>query len=296
MGRPLRIASDFRPILERIHRLVSRIPGYRAMGFKRVVALVAVLVLLFSIYYFGRIVVLQSNWFRYGHLPSQQRRSIAALQELRIGFSIGAGGSVEWVHLRSPIMPETIRHLQQFPDLRWLALYGSQVTDEGMQHLSALRNVEVIQLRATSVTDDGIASLRAMKQLRILDVWGDVVTDSAVERLNEHLLKCAVINNGVRLHPLGVELLIDYRTLRNYMPSDEVATRVRLCAIHPLSTVFSICVTRGDVVEYEAARSALPIHLDFLNLTESHTVISYCPECREALVRWREEQDAKRSN
>ena len=69
------------------------------------------------------------------------------------------------------------------PNLRWLDLGGTAVTDAGLAHLVAMPNLTRLHLERTAVTDAGLTNLAGMQKLHSLDLYGTAVTDAGLESL-----------------------------------------------------------------------------------------------------------------
>lgn len=71
------------------------------------------------------------------------------------------------------------------PNLRWLDLAGTKVTDAGLSNLAAMPNLLRLHLERTGVTDSGLASVADLPNLEYLNLYGTAVTDAGVERLGQ---------------------------------------------------------------------------------------------------------------
>ena len=65
-----------------------------------------------------------------------------------------------------------MKHLKSLPNLTYLNLYGTKVTDAGLEHLKALPKLQRLYVWQTEVTDEGAANLaKALPQLEISRGW-----------------------------------------------------------------------------------------------------------------------------
>jgi YHS domain-containing protein/uncharacterized membrane protein len=71
------------------------------------------------------------------------------------------------------------------PNLRWLDLAGTGVTDTGLSNLTSMPNLARLHLERTGITDAGLASVVDLPNLEYLDLYGTAVTDAGVERLGQ---------------------------------------------------------------------------------------------------------------
>ena len=69
------------------------------------------------------------------------------------------------------------------PNLRWLDLAGTAVTDAALAQLGAMRNLTRLQLQRTAITDAGLKQLAGLGELESLNLYGTAVTDAALDTL-----------------------------------------------------------------------------------------------------------------
>ena len=69
------------------------------------------------------------------------------------------------------------------PNLRWLDLAGTRVTDAGLASLAAMPHLVRLHLERTAVTDAGLESVASLTNLRYLNLYGTAVTDTGLEAL-----------------------------------------------------------------------------------------------------------------
>jgi hypothetical protein len=70
---------------------------------------------------------------------------------------------------------------QVAPQVLWLDIGGTRVTDAALESVARLPNVTRLRLQNTAVTDKGIARLAGLAHLESLNVFGTRVTDAALE-------------------------------------------------------------------------------------------------------------------
>jgi YHS domain-containing protein/uncharacterized membrane protein len=66
------------------------------------------------------------------------------------------------------------------PNLRWLDLGGTKVTDAGLTNLSAMPNLTRLHLERTQVTDSGLGRLSGLTELEYLNLYATAVSDSGL--------------------------------------------------------------------------------------------------------------------
>lgn len=63
---------------------------------------------------------------------------------------------------------EQMEHFAWMPDLAWLQLRGTQVTDRGLEQLAVLSKLKYLNIERLQITDEGIAELqRALPKCKI---------------------------------------------------------------------------------------------------------------------------------
>jgi hypothetical protein len=115
-----------------------------------------------------------------------------------------------------PVTDDCLEPLRSIPNLVWLNLSNTNITNDGLKQLSALpltrlhlektrigdagleylkdlANLEYLNLYATQVTDAGLEHLAGLKQLKRLYVWQSGVTDEGIRKLNESLPELVIV-------------------------------------------------------------------------------------------------------
>ncbi len=134
---------------------------------------------------------------------------------LDIGFQMG-GDKITDAQLASlaPIAPQVfwlnlagtritdngLAALEPLRNLRKLHLERTPITDSGLAHLKGLTNLGYLNLYSTGVSDAGLAQLAALKNLRQLYLWETKVTPAGVEELKK-AIPTLVINTGWEVAP-----------------------------------------------------------------------------------------------
>lgn len=130
------------------------------------------------------LVSLGTSWFAVRmHEARQQKEAVDAITR--------AGGSAMYSFEKSsvpaPVWRQTLFQNDFFseglPQLEWLYLTGTQVTDAGLKHLEGLTRLQALALSGKQITDTGLAHLAGLTQLRLLDLKGTQVTDAGLEHL-----------------------------------------------------------------------------------------------------------------
>jgi uncharacterized membrane protein/mono/diheme cytochrome c family protein len=69
------------------------------------------------------------------------------------------------------------------PNVKWLDLAGTGVTDTGLVALASMPNLVRLHLERTMVTDSGLDHLSKLAELEYLDLYGTAITDAGLDAL-----------------------------------------------------------------------------------------------------------------
>ena len=87
---------------------------------------------------------------------------------------------------------ENIEHLRLIPNLRYLRLDGTDVTNKSLNEISRLNNLESLDVSRTAIDDDGILLLTEMPNLRIVLALETGVTRAGVDKFKSVRPECDV--------------------------------------------------------------------------------------------------------
>lgn len=100
---------------------------------------------------------------------------------------------VLWLDLGGTrVSDKGLAELAKLPNLTRLHLQHTQVGDSGVTQVARLAGLEYLNLYGTAVTDKGLDALSSMKQLRALYVWETRVTPGGISRLQSALPRLAI--------------------------------------------------------------------------------------------------------
>jgi len=71
------------------------------------------------------------------------------------------------------------------PNIRWLDLAGTRVTDDGLAALASLPNLTRLHLERTPITDAGLAAAASLASLEYLNLYGTMISDAGLESLRK---------------------------------------------------------------------------------------------------------------
>ena len=115
-------------------------------------------------------------------------RNARGLDDTRTGALRALAPQVVWLDLGgTPVTDAGLAVVSRLPHLVRLDLGRTTVTDAGLVHLEKLAYLESLNLYGTRVGDAGLAHLEGLRNLRSLYVWGTAVTPSGTDRLKATL-------------------------------------------------------------------------------------------------------------
>ncbi len=100
---------------------------------------------------------------------------------------------VVWLHLGgTDVTDEGLSQLSSLSSLTRLQLQKTRVSDSGLAHLKNLENLAYLNLYQTSVTDEGLSHLESLKKLKKLYLWQTKVTSRGAKKLQQVLPGCKI--------------------------------------------------------------------------------------------------------
>jgi mono/diheme cytochrome c family protein len=112
-------------------------------------------------------------------------RAVAALA--------GIAPQVLWLNLAGTKVTDSgLATIARLPNLTRLHLQRTDVSDAGLEHLARLAHLEYLNLYGTKVTDAGLRALAGLTSLRSLYLWQTGVTDAGVAELTAALPRLVV--------------------------------------------------------------------------------------------------------
>jgi internalin A len=138
------------------------------------------------------------------------------VEDLGGAVTRNAQGHITGVDLRGTWVTDTDLHqLNQFPDLNYLNLSLTHITDQGMQEIKNLRGIEELNLYfAEYVTDEGLAAVKEWKKLKRLNVHGTKVSDTTLEHISGITALESLNVGSTMLTDIGLERLTTLPNLK----------------------------------------------------------------------------------
>lgn len=118
------------------------------------------------------------------HLIEVSAINASSFSDAQMPLLIPLSPQLVWLKLgHTQITNAALADVAQLKNLNKLHLQYTQVGDEGLKHLQNLPYLEYINLVGTRVTDEGLQNLAKLKSLRNVYVWKSGVTEAGVARL-----------------------------------------------------------------------------------------------------------------
>jgi len=105
----------------------------------------------------------------------------------------GVAPQVLWLDLGGTRVSDGgLADIARLPNLTRLHLQHTAVGDTGLAHLTGLQRLEYLNLYGTAITDEGLVAVSSLKRLRALYVWETGVTPSGLSRLRAALPRVTI--------------------------------------------------------------------------------------------------------
>ena len=125
-------------------------------------------------------------------------------------------GRVTGVDLRASWVTDfDLRKLLQFPNLNYLELSLTRITDQGMQEIKSLPGIVDLSLYyAELVTDEGLAAIKDWKKLKRLNVHGTKISDTTLDHISGITTLESVNVGSAMVTDVGIERLASLPNLK----------------------------------------------------------------------------------
>ena len=120
-----------------------------------------------------------------------------------------AAGRITGADLRASWVTDTdLRKLMLLPDLAYLDLSLTRITDQGMQEIRNLPGIVELNLHfAEYVTDEGLAAIKGWKRLKRLNVHGTKISDTTLDHISGITTLESVNVGSAMITDVGLERL-----------------------------------------------------------------------------------------
>jgi Leucine-rich repeat (LRR) protein len=152
-----------------------------------------------------------------------------------------------------------LQKLKDAPQLVYLSVMTTSVSDEGLSHLQAIQSLEELNIAGTSITGSGFRYLSALPNLRTLNCGGSPINDESLESLsNLQLVSLGLIDTQVTTE--GAKHLKTMPTLKHLRLSGTGFTDQGLKQLNRLTALETLMIDRTKVTEVgvRAFKAAVP--------------------------------------
>ncbi len=127
-----------------------------------------------------------------------------------------SAGKITGVDLRSSwVVDSDLRELLKLPDLSFLDLSLTRITDQGMLELKNLRGIVELNLYfAEYVTDEGLAVIKDWKKLKRLNIHGTKISDTTLEHITGITTLEALDAGSANVTDVGIERMTSLPNLK----------------------------------------------------------------------------------
>lgn len=173
------------------------------------------------------------------------------------------------------------------PNLRWLDLAGTTVTDAGLGQLKAMPNLTRLHLERTPVTDAGLTNLTQLASLEYLDLYGTEVTDAGLETLQRLPKLKQIYLWQTKVTPVAVTAFLEARTDKDQMQRwqdqiEQLKANIREAHVAvELGTPLASAATTNDApVNAECPVSGKPIDASKTLVHDGVLIAFCCDDCK----------------
>lgn len=141
-----------------------------------------------------------------------------------------------------------LQKLKDAPQLIYLSVMTTSVSDEGLSHLQAIPSLEELNVAGTTVTGHGFRYLSGLRALRTLNCGGSPITDASLVNLSElSIVSLGLIDTQVTTE--GAKHLKAMPTLKHLRLSGTGFTDQGLKQLSRLTMLETLMVDRTKVTE-----------------------------------------------
>src|SRR6185436_16461319 len=127
-----------------------------------------------------------------------------------------SSGKITGVDFRSSWVTDTdLRELLKLPDLSFLDLSLTRITDQGMLEIKNLPGIVELNLYfAEYVTDEGISAIKNWKKLKRLNIHGTKISDTTFEHISGITTLESVNAGSASVTDVGIERMTSLPNLK----------------------------------------------------------------------------------
>ena len=173
------------------------------------------------------------------------------------------------------------------PNLRWLDLGGTAVTDAGLTNLAGMQNLTRLHLERTGIGDEGLAALKSLGQLEYLNLYGTKVSEAGLDNLRELPKLHQLYLWQTQVTPEAAKAFADARTDKDQLRSWEQeieALKAKIRDAH-INVELGVNITAkqaaaGKPINTVCPVSGKPVNPEKTVVYEGKLVAFCCDDCK----------------
>lgn len=176
------------------------------------------------------------------------------------------------------------------PNLRWLDLGGTAVTDTGLTNLTRLPNLVRLHLERTGVSDAGLAAILVLSNLEYLNLHSTAITDEGVTQLGKAQKLRQLYVWQTKVTPVGAKAFTSARVDEDQVRQwEEEIDKLRRLIREQQVTINLGTTSQPAVAKADVAKTALnancpvsgkPIDPSKTSVYEGKTIAFCCDNCK----------------
>ena len=226
--------------------------------------------------------------------PREQALTLAATLAAELGVPITALSEHEpWFQCNASITgssfdDNSLTKLSQLaPNLRWLDLGGTAVTDAGLTNLAGMQNLIRLHLERTGIGDEGLSAVKSLEQLEYLNLYGTKVSEAGLENLSELPKLRRLYLWQTQVTPEAAKAFANARTDKDQLHSWEQEIEVLKAKIRDahIDVELGIDLTSkqastGKPINTECPVSGKPVNPEKTVVYEGKVIAFCCDDCK----------------
>jgi uncharacterized membrane protein/YHS domain-containing protein len=173
------------------------------------------------------------------------------------------------------------------PNLRWLDLGGTGVTDSGLAHVAGMLNLTRLHLERTTISDEGLSHLTDLAGLEYLNLYGTQVTDTGLVHLEAFPKLKQLYLWETKVSARAAQAFVEARTDKNQLQGwaeeiEQLKARIRdaQLAIDLGATPAPASDSNSTPINTECPVSGKPVDASKTVSYEGRPVAFCCDDCK----------------
>ncbi|MCA9004942.1 MAG: hypothetical protein KDA70_06670, partial [Planctomycetaceae bacterium] len=199
-----------------------------------------------------------------------EQLAVEGLRRFWTNLQTNKDGSVRLVRLSKPhVTLEALAHLEQFPQLDYLALVCPHIGDEALQHIRELTNLDTLMLSESAVSDAGLSCLQKLNKLERLYLDDTKVTDAGLRQLSS-LKQLRVLSlRDLNITDQGMQALADLENLEILFLSGTKVSDAGLKLLSSLKNLKILYLARTEITGSQLSSLKSLKSLEYLALNRT---------------------------